>query len=154
MQLKDAIQIAIAAFDENEDEREAIIDALVPVLLDDRARLASAIERAWRDGPTAQDEIRQAITSYQVDRAEIDAQIAAEDAVIDTRPRVNYRLPDGEIVPIIFDHDEEHPETIGFQKHGRVVTATRVDPQCEKCGRILDGERECRAGCSQPTSEH
>lgn len=45
----------------------------------------------------------------------------------DSRPRVDYRLPDGRIVPIIFDHDDDHPPTITYSlTDGSVVLAERV----------------------------
>ena len=47
--------------------------------------------------------------------------------VADSRPRVDYVLPDGEVVRIICDHGEEPKPTITFEKYGEVVIADRAD---------------------------
>ncbi len=45
----------------------------------------------------------------------------------DTRPRITYRLPDGELVKIIHDHGQIPTETITFTlKGGEIVDATLV----------------------------
>lgn len=47
---------------------------------------------------------------------------------VDTRPRVDYVLPDGTTVPIIHDHDQVAQPSITFQlKGGKIVDATRAD---------------------------
>jgi hypothetical protein len=63
-------------------------EALVPVVLGDRELLRAAIERAWTQGrgkayadvDQVRDEIREALAAYQAERAEIDAEIAADGA--------------------------------------------------------------------------
>ncbi len=51
-------------------------------------------------------------------------------AHLDTRPRVRFALPSGEVVRIIFDHDEIIPETATYQLADRtIVTARRVQPR-------------------------
>ena len=52
---------------------------------------------------------------------------AATDRNIDTRPRVSYRLPDGSVGPIIFDHGEVVPPAVTFTAGGRVRMAYIVD---------------------------
>ncbi len=45
---------------------------------------------------------------------------------VDTRPRVNYTLPSGEVVKIIVDHGDVPARTITFQlAGGKIVTAVR-----------------------------
>jgi hypothetical protein len=73
--LREAIDTTIAAYDEDEGEREAILAALVPVLVDDKA-LAYLIGLHWTERA---DEIREALAAYHVERAEIDAEAAADD---------------------------------------------------------------------------
>lgn len=47
-------------------------------------------------------------------------------AYVDTRPRVDYTLPNGERIKFIVDHDQPAPDTITYQlAGGRVVTAVR-----------------------------
>lgn len=75
MTLVDAIKVAIEAYCEDEAEREAIVAALVPVLVDDQA-LAYLIGLHWTQ---RSDEICEAITAYQVERAEIDAESEASN---------------------------------------------------------------------------
>lgn len=56
------------------------------------------------------------------------AEPAPPPAYVDTRPRHDFRLPDGAAVAIIFDHDQAVPATLEFQlAGGKIVTATRVD---------------------------
>jgi hypothetical protein len=48
-----------------------------------------------------------------------------------------------------------HPGEVHGGAGGALVPEAEADPeyphgQCEKCGRALDSERECRGGCSQP----
>lgn len=80
MTLAEAIDVALAAYDEDEAEREAIIDKLAPVLLGSPRALALAIRRIWqmRDAP-GRNEIREALAEYQADRERIDAEIAADE---------------------------------------------------------------------------
>jgi hypothetical protein len=48
--------------------------------------------------------------------------------VADTRPRVDYALPSGEVVAIIFDHGDPYPFEVTYTlKGGEVVLARRVD---------------------------
>jgi hypothetical protein len=75
--LSTALEIALAAYDEDEAEREALLDALVPLLFD-REMLRNALEWAWT---SRADEIREALTAYQVERAEIDAEAAADEGL-------------------------------------------------------------------------
>ena len=88
MTLREALDVALAAYDEDEGEREAILAALAPVLLGDRALLTAAIIRVWeggawrpidggmrQDGLPRPDEIREVLAAYQTERAEIDAEI-------------------------------------------------------------------------------
>jgi hypothetical protein len=81
MTLADALKIALAAYDEDEAEREAVLEKLTPVLLGDRELLRAAIVYAWSHTPQLYDgradEIRAALTEYQVERAEIDAEASA-----------------------------------------------------------------------------
>lgn len=78
MTLREALDVALAAYDEDEGEREAILAALVPVVLGNRELLRAAIVRAWGDtGSRGADEICDAVNVYQAERAEIDAEIAA-----------------------------------------------------------------------------
>lgn len=72
MTLVDAINAVCAAYNEDDAEREAILELLVPVLVDDQA-LASLIGKHWSERA---DEIRAAITQYQTERAEIDTEAA------------------------------------------------------------------------------
>ena len=45
----------------------------------------------------------------------------------DTRPRITYRLPNGDLVPIIHDHGQVPTPTITFTlKGGEIVEATLV----------------------------
>lgn len=49
--------------------------------------------------------------------------------VTDTRPRLNYRLPDGTIVAVIHDHGEQPRSVIDFTlAGGRVVLAFCAEP--------------------------
>lgn len=77
MTLREALDVALAAYDEDEGEREAILAALVPVVLGDRALFAYALQNAWRVRDGAADQICEALAAYQAERAEIDAEIAA-----------------------------------------------------------------------------
>jgi hypothetical protein len=46
----------------------------------------------------------------------------------DSRPRVLYVLPSGEVVPVIFDHGDAHPFEITYTlEGGKVVTARRLE---------------------------
>lgn len=75
MTLRDAINDVLAICDD-EDEREALLTALLPVLLDaDPGLLVTSIARVW---DSHADEIRAAIEQYHAEAAEIDAQIAAD----------------------------------------------------------------------------
>jgi len=48
-------------------------------------------------------------------------------AVEDSRPRVAYRLPTGDVVAIIFDHGELAPGEVSFQlADGSLVAAVRA----------------------------
>src|SRR5690242_15095856 len=48
---------------------------------------------------------------------------------VDTRPRAAYRLPSGEIVRVIRDHDEVLASEISYQiGDGEIVTARLVTP--------------------------
>lgn len=44
----------------------------------------------------------------------------------DTRPRYNYRLPDGGIVAVIYDHGDIPKTEIGYQTIGGKVVAARL----------------------------
>lgn len=56
----------------------------------------------------------------------------ATSAAVDTRPRVDYVLPSGERVKIIFDHGDTYPATVTYQLvGGEIVNATRVAPTDE-----------------------
>ena len=64
----------------------------------------------------------------------------------DTRPRITYRLPSGELVPIIHDHGQVPTPTITFTlKGGEIVEATLVPRKVTvsyfQGSRILWGER-------------
>ena len=76
MTLREALDVALAAYDEDEGEREAILAALVPVVLGNWHLTSLAIESAWRTSPQRADMIREALAAYQVERAEIDAEVA------------------------------------------------------------------------------
>jgi hypothetical protein len=55
-------------------------------------------------------------------------------AYVDTRPRVDYVLPDGTVVAIIHDHGQYAQATCSFTlKGGKIVQAIRADlkPQLE-----------------------
>jgi hypothetical protein len=48
-------------------------------------------------------------------------------APVDTRPRVDYVLPDGAVVQVIHDHGEYHRPVIRFTlADGRIVLARRA----------------------------
>jgi hypothetical protein len=46
--------------------------------------------------------------------------------VVDTRPRADYRLPDGSIVKVVCDHGEIAPATITYSVDGAIVMAVRA----------------------------
>jgi len=84
-----------------------------------------------------------------------EAEDIAAGPYIDSRPRIDYRLPDGRVVAIIHDHDEVTKPKITFGlADGRVVLASLVDhatcPGCAECDqapRISDdcaGDEWCR----------
>lgn len=72
MTLADALDVALAAYDEDEAEREAILDELLPALTSSAQLLRTVVSVAWHAG--AHDAIREAVTEYQAQRAEIDAE--------------------------------------------------------------------------------
>lgn len=76
MTLAGALDIALSAYHEDEAECEAILETLAPILLSSGRLLDAAIVAAWRAGRA--DRIRQALTTYQVQRADLDAEIAAD----------------------------------------------------------------------------
>lgn len=78
MTLADAIQIALAAYDEDAAEREAMLAALAAFVFVDKKVIVDNLTRAWSEG--WEDEIRAAITQYQTERTGIDAEIAAAEA--------------------------------------------------------------------------
>jgi hypothetical protein len=80
--LDEAIRISRAAYGEDDGEREAILDALAPVLLGDERLLARAIRAAWDHYP---DDLRAVLREYQAERARIDARIGADEDVIPGR---------------------------------------------------------------------
>jgi len=47
--------------------------------------------------------------------------------VLDTRPLVSYRLPDGGVGKIIFDHHSVVPPYVSFTVNGRVTLIRIVD---------------------------
>ena len=75
MTLNEALKIALDAYDEDEAERERILELLVPIVLGRRGRLKAAIETAWW---SSNDEIIAAIAEYQAERAAIDAEAAGD----------------------------------------------------------------------------
>jgi len=75
--LLDALSAVRHAYDEDDAEREAILELLAPILLGTKPRLTSAIMTAW---PDAADEIREALGTYQAERARIDHESALADA--------------------------------------------------------------------------
>jgi hypothetical protein len=75
--LADALKIALAAYDEDEAERERILELLAPVLLGDRFTLETAIGFARGDRARR---IIEAVTEYQQERARIDAEQAEVEA--------------------------------------------------------------------------
>ncbi len=56
-------------------------------------------------------------------------------STVDSRPRAEYRLPNGESIRVILDHGEVPPETLSFEcradavgTRGVIVTAVLVRP--------------------------
>jgi hypothetical protein len=74
--LLDALSIIRSVYEEDDAEREALLDALWPILLGDKTRLTSALMAAW---PDSSDEICEVIAEYQAARTKIDAEITAAD---------------------------------------------------------------------------
>lgn len=56
------------------------------------------------------------------------APVAPQPTAVDTRPRVDYILPDGTRVALIHDHGESPQTTRSFAlKGGKIVQAVRAD---------------------------
>lgn len=81
MKINEAIEIALNAYDEDDAEREAILDALLPTLLT-RKLLRDAIADAWKVGRC--EAVSAALAEYQAERARIDAEIRDVRAVRDS----------------------------------------------------------------------
>lgn len=47
-------------------------------------------------------------------------------ALADVRPRVNYTLPDGSVVAIVFDVGELQPAALSYLVGAEIVTAVRA----------------------------
>lgn len=81
-------------------------------------------------GPAALKVLAAARAALEVARGAVAVVVfgAAEpETVADSRPRVDYVLPDGTPVKIIMDHGEVPAQTIAFQlKSGQVVLASKA----------------------------
>jgi len=97
--LDDAIKIALHAYAEDDQERERILELLVPIVVD-RNLLREACIRAWNLG--CADHVRAALTEYQAERARIDAEAAADATAQDTCRRCARPLDvDGECMDCV-----------------------------------------------------
>lgn len=84
MTLDEIVAAALAAYDEDDGERDTILVALMPALLGDRELLRAAITRAWTHGrgpayaevDDVRAEISETIATYQAERRRIDEAIA------------------------------------------------------------------------------
>lgn len=76
-----------------------------------------------------------AAQSFHASRQPAPAPVAPAPYV-DTRPRVEYVLPNGEIVPVIHDHGQYAQAVLRYAMNGRLVTAIRRD--------LLDGRLAVR----------
>jgi hypothetical protein len=73
MTLAEVLSIALAAYDEDDAEREAVLEKLRWFVFIDRQIIINNLTRAWHEG--WEDEIRAAVAEYRTERAAIDREI-------------------------------------------------------------------------------
>ena len=74
MTLAEALRIALDAYNEDEAERERILELLAPILFGRSDLLRAAIDKAWRAWPADMRRSEAALTEYQAERARIDSE--------------------------------------------------------------------------------